>query len=75
MNQAVTNLVGNLGKSASFLCGGQARFFHQEALGQAFFSTSPKKLMDEKTQNSRKNSKLKEKLKTQAQNSRFRHIW
>ena len=34
MNQAVTNLVGNLGKSASFLCGGQARFFHQEASGK-----------------------------------------
>ena len=34
-----------------------------------FFSTSPKKLKDEKTQNSR------EKLRTQAQNSRFRQIW
>ena len=38
-------------------------------LRQAFFSTSPKKLKDEKTQNSRK------KLKTQSQNSRFQQIW
>ena len=37
-------------------------------LTQAFFSTEPKKLKDEKTQNSKK------KLKTQAKNSRIRQI-
>ena len=37
-------------------------------LRQAFFSTAPKKLKDEKTQNSKK------KLKTQAKNSRIRQI-
>ena len=32
-----------------------------KTLTQAFFSTSPRKLKDEKTQNSRKNSKLRHK--------------